>query len=752
MTCAPGMSVANTAVPEASAALSRRTSAGAPSAMTMATGLTANRLPSIWNSSACSNAARGAISWLPRTWKRLGWMRWRWPTSAATPALSRSICASSDRTRRCCSVACSGTKSRNTRLTGLPSGASNGTGCARRTKAPTASLSPLILPCGMATPCPSPVEPRRSRANRLSNTRLLATPWLFSNRSPACSNMRFLLVTSRSRRMFEGGRSFAMRFIEALEILPAETAPGGPERRGILHQRLIRSIRGGMMLERIVRMRMQTVFVLDDLAIEFVRHRVDRGVQIRVVALGDDVFAGDVTADFRLSCETVHGEDHADVDDVIEMAPDPGELILDVAAYRRCDRHVMPADDEIHARRPFASKRLSHADRRNLQRLPVLGDGATRDHDPLLAEDIGDLAVRKRLSGVLCSHQLLDQRPDGGGGARASRLGGDVTPEEVLELENAARRKHEFLSRYARDGRFVQAERVCDFAQNQRPHADLAVLEKMALAVDYCLRHAQDRLEALLHVLDQPACFLQLMRELAAGLTAIVLQDICIHAVDAQLRQRVGVEARHPDILCFLHYDVGDDIARLAGGERGAGTRVEALDQSLGRSQLVVADLQRFLEPCKVARREKLEVLVRDGEGRGAARRGLGQREELQLETLRAIARTHARGVQVLQMPESDVQLLGPDLQLLRHELRQLLQGLREIAVFVQRFDQERDQVAVARFELGQGELPVQVLAQAGGLGGDLEKIVVVGVVAGARARTAFSPPVEISRERVRLR
>src|SRR6267378_3838623 len=70
----------------------------------------------------------------------------------------------------------------------------------------------------MATPCPSPVEPRRSRANKLSNTRLLATPWLFSNSSPACSNMRFLLVTSRSRRMFDGGRSFAMRFIEDLEV------------------------------------------------------------------------------------------------------------------------------------------------------------------------------------------------------------------------------------------------------------------------------------------------------------------------------------------------------------------------------------------------------------------------------------------------------------------------------------------------------------------------------------------------------
>src|SRR6266446_7641580 len=89
MTCAPGMSGANTAVREASAAFSMRTSAGAPSATTMATGWTANRLPSIWKSSASSNAARWAISWLPRTWIRLGWMRLRWPTSAATPVLSR---------------------------------------------------------------------------------------------------------------------------------------------------------------------------------------------------------------------------------------------------------------------------------------------------------------------------------------------------------------------------------------------------------------------------------------------------------------------------------------------------------------------------------------------------------------------------------------------------------------------------------------------------------------------------------------
>jgi len=127
-------------------------------------------------------------------------------------------------------------------------------------------------------------------------------------------------------------------------------------------------------------------------------------------------------------------------------------------------------------------------------------------------------------------------------------------------------------------------------------------------------------------------------------------------------------------------------------------------------------------------------VLVRDGEGRGAARRGLGQGKQLQPETFRATAGTDARRVEVLQMLEGDGQLLGLDLQLLGHELRELLDGLRQITAFVKRFDQERDEVAVARFKLGQGELPVQILSQIGGFGGDLEKIAIIGIVARARA------------------
>src|SRR5262249_7350077 len=71
-------------------------------------------------------------------------------------ARSLNICASSDRSSRCVSVACSGTSSTNTWWTGRPSGASKAIGCARRTNAPRASLRPLMRPWGIATPCPRP--------------------------------------------------------------------------------------------------------------------------------------------------------------------------------------------------------------------------------------------------------------------------------------------------------------------------------------------------------------------------------------------------------------------------------------------------------------------------------------------------------------------------------------------------------------------------------------------------------------------
>ena len=80
--------------------------------------------------------------------------------------------------------------------------------------------------------------------------------------------------------------------------------------------------------------------------------------------------------------------------------------------------------------------------------------------------------------------------------------------------------RHVLLRGHARDGGLVQAQRLGDLAQHERAHRHLAVLEEVPLAVDDRLRHAQDRLEALLHVLDEPARLLQLLARALAAVCA----------------------------------------------------------------------------------------------------------------------------------------------------------------------------------------------------------------------------------------
>src|SRR3954466_14609607 len=85
-----------------------------------------------------------------------------------------------------------------------------------------------------------------------------------------------------------------------------------------------------------------------------------------------------------------------------------------------------------------------------------------------------------------------------------------MAPEKILELVCATRGGHVLLSGNARDRAFMQPECFCDFAKYHRSHRNLAVLEKVALAIDNSLRNPQNRVKALLDVLDQPAGLLQL--------------------------------------------------------------------------------------------------------------------------------------------------------------------------------------------------------------------------------------------------
>src|SRR5687767_10960867 len=132
-------------------------------------------------------------------------------------------------------------------------------------KAPRASFSPLMRPCGIATPCPRPVEPRRSRANRLSNTTLRARACWFSKSRPTCSNRRFLLDTWRSSTTSAGASSLATRVI-----------------------------RGRGSYSFVVAL----VLVAQHLPVELVGEEVDRRVEVLLLAFAVQVLAAHVQGHF----------------------------------------------------------------------------------------------------------------------------------------------------------------------------------------------------------------------------------------------------------------------------------------------------------------------------------------------------------------------------------------------------------------------------------------------------------------------
>src|SRR5437879_874124 len=74
------------------------------------------------------------------------------------------------------------------------------------------------------------------------------------------------------------------------------------------------------------------------------------------------------------------------------------------------------------------------------------------------------------------------------------------------------------------------------------------------------------------------------------------------------------------------------------------------------------------------------------------------------------VGRAHAGGLQVLQVPERDAELLGIGFG--GQQRRDFLERLGQIAVLVEGVDQQLDECAVAIAEIGERELAAQVIAQ----------------------------------------
>src|SRR5213078_4285857 len=165
---------------------------------------------------------------------RFGWMRLRCPTSVATPVLSRqSLVAppafppiqANPSLSRLSSYSCA-TLICNMRLPGgdvLMKRARVGIG--RKFLAQLAVAQHL---CELGQDAQVLLgrlfrhQKQEHEADGLAVGRVEWNRLCQAHESPDCLNMRFLLVTSRSRRMFEGGRSLATRFIS--ETRPVRTS------------------------------------------------------------------------------------------------------------------------------------------------------------------------------------------------------------------------------------------------------------------------------------------------------------------------------------------------------------------------------------------------------------------------------------------------------------------------------------------------------------------------------------------------
>jgi hypothetical protein len=203
-------------------------------------------------------------------------------------------------------------------------------------------------------------------------------------------------------------------------------------------------------------------------------------------------------------------------------------LEVDVVADGRRDFDVVSGDVEIHDGSlanggrgvgrpgPWGLNRFPQIDRRDVERLAVLGDRAPRHDDALLAEDFGNLASERGF--------LPSSAPT------SCLISARIAVEEAAPPVSVATwlPKKYFSSKMPRGVAMyfcvVTRETVdsCsralgDLAQGERPHRHLAVLEELALAVDDGLRDPLDRVEALLHVLDQPLRFLQLAGQARAA-------------------------------------------------------------------------------------------------------------------------------------------------------------------------------------------------------------------------------------------
>ena len=185
--------------------------------------------------------------------------------------------------------------------------------------------------------------------------------------------------------------------------------------------------------------------------------------------------------------------------------------------------------------------------------------------------------------------------------------------------------------------------------------------------------------------------------------------------LDAQPRERLGVELHVPAVAVVARHQVGDHVVAGGGGEVAAGAGVQGAHQGDGGVQGVVVQAQAALEQAAVAAGQGLEELAHQAPRLGQQGGVVGQGAELQQQALAQLPGEDPGGLELLQAQQHLLHLLAaqPAEPLLPQAVADLVEGLGQVAGLVHRIDQALGDLPLPRRQVGHGQLPGQVALQA---------------------------------------
>src|SRR5947208_677287 len=194
---------------------------------------------------------------------------------------------------------------------------------------------------------------------------------------------------------------------------------------------------------------------------------------------------------------------------------------------------------------------------RNSHVLAVLRYRSTRHVNTLLAQPRGDLLVGPRLCGVFFLNHLLDEALEVNQRGSASGRPLHGLREEISKLVDALRRIGVLVGDRPADGGRMDPDLLGHFFDHHGPQMVDAFVEKIPLPADDYLAHLDDRLLALLDILDElnggNEPLFDVIAHVAAG-TAF-FEHPPVTMAQPQLGQPVFI---HRHLIIIPHLDDGD--------------------------------------------------------------------------------------------------------------------------------------------------------------------------------------------------